>query len=217
MRFCDTISNLCPFQKGRVVSETDLCHLGYEYNTVIHHSLARTLAAEPTTANLHNAPHGTCRWASGAQGAHLRPHQGGRVCGPVAFPYFFATPGAVQEFELACPPLSPACGHHVCLPKLTRWPSAYHTLDTCAKHQTQGFRGKRKNCFSIAVRAAERAMQNAYIGRKEKKRTMRQVQPSARACHHMMPCARPCDRAGERLIGKRLGAVASRLSPCLLS
>jgi len=40
---------------------------------------------------------------------------------------------------------------------------------------TKGFRGKRKNCFSIAVRAAERAMQNAYIGRKEKKRTMRQM------------------------------------------
>lgn len=39
----------------------------------------------------------------------------------------------------------------------------------------QGFFGKRKNCFSIAVRAAERSMTNAYIGRKQKKRNMRQV------------------------------------------
>eukprot|EP00039_Didymoeca_costata_P019319 m.337063 g.337063 ORF g.337063 m.337063 type:complete len:128 (-) comp18036_c0_seq1:176-559(-) len=40
---------------------------------------------------------------------------------------------------------------------------------------TKGFRGKRKNCYSIAVRAAERAMQNAYVGRKEKKRNIRQA------------------------------------------
>lgn len=40
---------------------------------------------------------------------------------------------------------------------------------------TKGFRGKRKNCYSIAVRAAERSMQNAYIGRKEKKRNMRRL------------------------------------------
>lgn len=39
----------------------------------------------------------------------------------------------------------------------------------------QGFQGKRKNCYSIAVRAAEKAMQKAYIGRKEKKRTMRSL------------------------------------------
>jgi len=39
----------------------------------------------------------------------------------------------------------------------------------------KGFRGKRKNCYSIAVRAAERSMQNAYIGRKQKKREMRRM------------------------------------------
>ena len=39
----------------------------------------------------------------------------------------------------------------------------------------QGFRGKRKNCYSIAVRAAHRAMQYSYIGRKLKKRDMRVV------------------------------------------
>jgi len=39
----------------------------------------------------------------------------------------------------------------------------------------QGFFGKRKNCYSIAVRAAEKAMQKMYIGRKLKKRDMRKV------------------------------------------
>eukprot|EP00049_Salpingoeca_infusionum_P018507 m.357567 g.357567 ORF g.357567 m.357567 type:complete len:128 (+) comp17866_c0_seq1:30-413(+) len=41
--------------------------------------------------------------------------------------------------------------------------------------QTKGFYGKRKNCYTQAVRAAERSMQNNFIGRKEKKRNMRQL------------------------------------------
>ena len=40
---------------------------------------------------------------------------------------------------------------------------------------TKGFLGRRKNCYSIAVRAAEKAMQRMYIGRKLKKRDMRRL------------------------------------------
>eukprot|EP00056_Hartaetosiga_gracilis_P009240 m.132083 g.132083 ORF g.132083 m.132083 type:complete len:131 (-) comp13085_c0_seq3:969-1361(-) len=42
------------------------------------------------------------------------------------------------------------------------------------KH-VKGFQGKRKNCFTVAVRAYERSMQHNYIGRKEKKRDMRKM------------------------------------------
>lgn len=38
---------------------------------------------------------------------------------------------------------------------------------------TKGFRGKAKNCYSIAVRAAHRSLQHAYRGRRLKKRDMR--------------------------------------------
>jgi len=40
---------------------------------------------------------------------------------------------------------------------------------------SKGFRGRRKNCYSLAVRAAHKAMQYAYIGRKLKKRFLRSV------------------------------------------
>lgn len=36
-----------------------------------------------------------------------------------------------------------------------------------------GFYGKRKNCYAVAKRATDKAMQKMYIGRKEKKRDMR--------------------------------------------
>ena len=39
----------------------------------------------------------------------------------------------------------------------------------------QGFRGRRKNCYSLAVRAAHKALQYAYVGRRLKKRDMRKV------------------------------------------
>jgi large subunit ribosomal protein L20 len=39
--------------------------------------------------------------------------------------------------------------------------------------QTKGYRGRAKNCFSIAIRTLEKAMQHAYKHRKEKKRDMR--------------------------------------------
>ena len=39
----------------------------------------------------------------------------------------------------------------------------------------QGFRGRAKNCYSIAVRAAHKALQHAYRGRRLKKRDMRRV------------------------------------------
>jgi len=44
---------------------------------------------------------------------------------------------------------------------------------------SQGFRGRRKNCYSLAVRAAHKALQYAYVGRKLKKREMRKVRHSA--------------------------------------
>lgn len=40
---------------------------------------------------------------------------------------------------------------------------------------TKGFIGRSNNCYTIAVRAAEKAMQNMYIGRKLKKRDMRKL------------------------------------------
>lgn len=40
---------------------------------------------------------------------------------------------------------------------------------------TQGFRGRRKNCYSLAVRAAHKKLQYAFVGRKLKKREMRKV------------------------------------------
>ena len=40
---------------------------------------------------------------------------------------------------------------------------------------TKGFRGRRKNCFRIAIRALQRAMLHAYKGRKEKKRVYRNL------------------------------------------
>lgn len=38
---------------------------------------------------------------------------------------------------------------------------------------SKGFYGRRKNCWTIAVRAVHKAWQYAYIGRKLKKRDMR--------------------------------------------
>jgi large subunit ribosomal protein L20 len=41
--------------------------------------------------------------------------------------------------------------------------------------QAKGFRGRRKNCYSIAKRAVENAMKHAYRGRKNEKREMRSL------------------------------------------
>ncbi|XP_064385157.1 large ribosomal subunit protein bL20-like [Halichondria panicea] len=40
---------------------------------------------------------------------------------------------------------------------------------------TKGFRGRRKNCYSLAVRAAHKKLQYAYVGRRLKKREMRKL------------------------------------------
>jgi large subunit ribosomal protein L20 len=40
---------------------------------------------------------------------------------------------------------------------------------------TKGFRGRAKNCYSIAVRSAHKALQHAYRGRRLKKRDMRRL------------------------------------------
>lgn len=42
-------------------------------------------------------------------------------------------------------------------------------------YSMQGFRGRAKNCYSIAVRSAHKALQHAYRGRRLKKRDMRKV------------------------------------------
>lgn len=40
---------------------------------------------------------------------------------------------------------------------------------------TRGFFGRRKNCFTVAIRAAHRAWAKAYEGRKHKKRAFREL------------------------------------------
>jgi len=40
-------------------------------------------------------------------------------------------------------------------------------------NRAEGFRGRRKNCFTVAVIAVQRALKFAYVGRKQKKRNMR--------------------------------------------
>ncbi len=56
-----------------------------------------------------------------------------------------------------------------------------------ALNKTEGFRGRRKNDYTLAAIALERSMQYAYVGRKQKKRTFRRVwveriNAAARAC-----------------------------------
>lgn len=56
--------------------------------------------------------------------------------------------------------------------------------------QTKGFKWRRKNVYKIAKDAADHAMANAYVGRKEKKRTMRslwQIKINAGARQHGIP------------------------------
>ena len=51
----------------------------------------------------------------------------------------------------------------------------YGFSDVCHACLLQGFRGRRRNCYSLAVRAAHKALQYAYISRRLKKRDMRKV------------------------------------------
>jgi len=53
--------------------------------------------------------------------------------------------------------------------------------------QAEGFFGRRKNCFTVAAQAVDKAGQYAYIGRKRKKRDFRRlwvvrINAAARAC-----------------------------------
>lgn len=41
--------------------------------------------------------------------------------------------------------------------------------------RAEGFRGRRKNCYALAAIAVERALKNAYKGRKERKRDFRSL------------------------------------------
>lgn len=41
--------------------------------------------------------------------------------------------------------------------------------------RAEGFRGRRKNCFTVAVIAVQRALKFAYAGRKQKKRNFRSL------------------------------------------
>jgi large subunit ribosomal protein L20 len=57
----------------------------------------------------------------------------------------------------------------------------------------KGFFGRRKNCFSLAIRAVEKGLQKAYIGRKLKKRVVRRewiAQISAGAREHNISYAK---------------------------
>jgi large subunit ribosomal protein L20 len=51
----------------------------------------------------------------------------------------------------------------------------------------EGFRGRRKNCFTLATVAVDRSLKYAYVGRKQKKRDFRtvwveRINAAARAC-----------------------------------
>ena len=51
----------------------------------------------------------------------------------------------------------------------------------------KGFFGRRKNCFSLAIRAVEKGLQKAYIGRKLKKRIARSLPfSSSRKCSFIL-------------------------------
>lgn len=39
----------------------------------------------------------------------------------------------------------------------------------------EGFRGRRKNCYTVSVIAVQKALQYAYVGRKQKKRNFRSL------------------------------------------
>jgi large subunit ribosomal protein L20 len=65
-------------------------------------------------------------------------------------------------------------------------------------NRAEGFRGRRKNCYTIAAPAVDRALAYAYVGRKRKKRDFRSlwIQRINAAC-------------------KMLGMTYSRLIPAL--
>lgn len=51
----------------------------------------------------------------------------------------------------------------------------------------EGFRGRRKNCYTLAAIAVDRSLQNAYVGRKQRKRNFRslwveRINAASRAC-----------------------------------
>ena len=51
----------------------------------------------------------------------------------------------------------------------------------------EGFRGRRKNCFTLATVAVDKALQYAYVGRKQRKRNFRslwveRINAAARSC-----------------------------------
>lgn len=41
--------------------------------------------------------------------------------------------------------------------------------------RAEGFRGRRKNCYTVAAQAVDRALVYAYVGRKRKKRDFRSI------------------------------------------
>ena len=43
------------------------------------------------------------------------------------------------------------------------------------RKQAEGFRGRKKSCYSIVKRGVEKAMKHAYVGRKLKKREFRKL------------------------------------------
>lgn len=78
----------------------------------------------------------------------------------------------------------------------------------------EGFRGRRKNCFTLATVAVDRSLQYAFVGRKQRKRTFRRIwveriNAAARACgvtySKLMPMLK---KAGIEIDRKVLAEIA---------
>ena len=100
----------------------------------------------------------------------------------------FNTPNFATAAAAAVADVAPSARSGVVQPELTMG-NRRETIMRLAK----GFFGRRKNCFSLAIRAVEKGLQKAYIGRKLKKRVVRRewiVQIGAGAREHNISYAK---------------------------
>ena len=98
------------------------------------------------------------------------------------------TPPTLAAAAAAVADVAPSARSDVVQPELTMG-NRRETIMRLAK----GFFGRRKNCFSLAIRAVEKGLQKAYIGRKLKKRVVRRewiVQIGAGAREHNISYAK---------------------------
>lgn len=81
-------------------------------------------------------------------------------------------------------------------------------------NRAEGFKGRRKNCYTVAAPAVDHALQFAYVGRKRKKRDFRSlwIQRINAACKMLgMPYSRlvpALSKAGIALDRKILAEIA---------